>query len=121
MPKLTLFLLALIACTLCNAQSKIQRSLDFPIINSESTSMLIHKPKAFQLIIDKVSGIVNGKVSFEKARKDDKGNLIGWVVIQSFQLVDIKQQIVICNVDFQRVSIQTKGTMILKCKYIYKQ
>lgn len=104
-----------------NAQSKIERSLDFPIVNSESTSLLIHKPKAFQLIIDKVSGTVNGKVSFEKARKDEKGNLIGWTVIQQFNLVDIWQQIVICNVDFQRVSIQTKGTMLLKCKYIFKQ
>lgn len=119
--KLSLFILVMCAYSVCNGQSNIQRSLDFPVINSESMSMLIHKPKAFQLIIDKVSGTVNGKVTFEKARKDDKGNLIGWTVIQQFKLVDIKQQIVISNFDFQRVTIQTKGTMLLKCKYLYKQ
>lgn len=119
--KLSLFILVMCAYVVCNGQSNVQRSIDFPIVNSESVSLLVNKPKAFQLIIDKVSGIVNGKVIFQNARRDNRGNLVGWTIIKEQQLVNVKQQIILSNFYFEKVTIETKGTMLLKLKYLIKQ
>jgi hypothetical protein len=118
--KLSLVLLVLVACIICRGQ-KVVVSHTFPIVNTDIVSILLNSPSKFQLNVKKVSGIVQGKVLAYTSIRDKNGTVVGWDQLKEFDLVNVNYQTFVVDVFFERLTIETKGTMLLNIKYYYRQ